>query len=169
MLSASAAGSATSTVVRGAASLLLAAVLGVAGAADPRAVDRLLETGDCKGCDLSGADLRGRDLDGAKLRGATLRDARLAGARLRGADLRQADLRGVRLHAVDITGADLRGADLRHLDADMDLEFVTLAGVRLEGARFADGVVCGPPPANGGFGCAADSQDRTRHKGAGAP
>jgi len=70
-------------------------------------------------------------------------------------DVPAADLRGVALHAVNITGADLREADLRHLDADMDLEFVTLVGVRMEGARFNDGVICGPMPEKGGFGCAA--------------
>jgi len=31
--------------------------------------------------------------------------------------------------------------------------------VRLEGARFAEGVVCGPMPDKGGFGCAAGGGD----------
>lgn len=56
-------------------------------------------------------------------------------------------------------GCDLHGADLRHLDADLDLEFVDLRGVRLEGAHFAHGVTCGPMPEKGGFGCAAQSTD----------
>lgn len=110
-----------------------------AWAADSGDLAVLEQSGACSGCDLSGADLRERELDGAEFRGA--------------------DLRGVALHAVRLAGADLRDTDLRHLDADLDLEFVDLRGVRLEGARFADGVVCGPMPDKGGFGCAAGGGD----------
>ena len=128
-------------------------------AADPADLERLGATGHCPGCDLRSADLAQRVLIGANLAAADLRDARLAGADLRGAVLRDADLRGVVLHRVELAGADLRGADLRHLDADLDLELVDLRGVRMEGARLDHGVVCGPPPQKGGFGCATRLED----------
>lgn len=136
--------------------LMLLFVLLPSHGAEPAHVERLKESGGCPGCDLTEADLRGLDLDGAALAGADLRNAELTDASLRGADLSGADLRGVALHEVNITGADLREADLRHLDADFDLEFVTLIGVRMEGARFKDGVVCGELPDKGGWGCAHD-------------
>lgn len=128
---------------------------GAAFGAEPQHVAQLKETGECPGCDLRGAELSGLNLDGAVLSGADLRNAELSGTTLRGASLNGADLRGVPLHDVNIVGADLRGADLRHLDADIDLEFVTLIGVRMEGVRFKNGVVCGKMPEKGGWGCEA--------------
>ena len=122
---------------------------------DAADLQRLLSSGECRGCDLRGADLRERDLGGARLDDADLRDAQLAGTSLMGASLRSARLTGVSLSEVVLAGADLRDADLTHLNIDRDLEFVDLRGVLLEGARFADGRRCGPLPEIGGWGCSA--------------
>lgn len=135
--------------------LWLGLLAATALAASPGALEQLRASNQCPGCDLRKADLRRQTLVGADLRGADLRQARLQGADLRGARLEKADLRGVALHEVVLAGADLRNADLRHLHVDEDLEFIDLRGVRLEGARFAKGVRCGPLPAKGGFGCSA--------------
>ncbi len=138
-------------------------------------LERLLRTGVCYQCDLRGVDLRGRDLSnsrlgrsdlsGADLRQANLRSANLGcatldnahleGANLEGAVLREARLYGVDISSVRLAGADLRDADLSHLDVDMDLEWVDLTGVLLEGARFKDGVRCAGFAKKGGWGCAA--------------
>ena len=73
-----------------------------ASAEDSAALHKLLNTNECKGCDLSHADLTD----------ANLRKADLTGANLTYADLRGADLRGA-----DLTGASLERAYL--LDAKM--------------------------------------------------
>ncbi len=129
--------------------------LSTAQAFDPGDLQRLMEGGECRGCDLRNADLRNRDLSGAQLERADLSGARLGGSSLAGARLRGARLRGVALFDVRLTGADLRDADLTHLDIDRDLEFVDLTGVLLEGARFSNGRRCGPLPEIGGWGCSA--------------
>lgn len=129
--------------------------LGAAQAFDPGDLQRLMASGQCRGCDLRNADLRNRDLSGAQLEGSDLSGARLGGSSLAGARLRGARLRGVALFDVRLTGADLRDADLTHLDIDRDLEFVDLTGVLLEGARFSNGRRCGPLPEIGGWGCSA--------------
>ena len=54
-------------------------------------------------------------------------------------------------------GADLRWANLDHLDLDLDLEFIDLTGVLLEGARFKHGMQCAALPPKGGWGCQASS------------
>ena len=95
----------------------------------------------------------GLKLDGANLSGADLSNAKLMNASMIGANLNGANLFGVNLYSTNIMGVDLRDANLSHLDADIDLEFITLAGVRLEGALFKDGFVCGGFPVKGGFGC----------------
>lgn len=63
----------------------------------------------------------------------------------------------------DLSGKSLQGAmlaysDLTHLDIDLDLEFIELTGVNLEGARFKDGVRCGSLPEAGGWGCSAATE-----------
>ncbi|MEM1256769.1 MAG: pentapeptide repeat-containing protein [Cyanobacteria bacterium P01_H01_bin.21] len=67
----------------------------------PDNVRRLLNTNECRGCDLRGANLEGANLSGAILTGATLSGANLKGANLSGADLKGANLRGA-----DLTGAN---------------------------------------------------------------
>jgi len=155
--------------------LMFAAQIPAALAYKTADVERVLRTGVCYQCDLSGADLQGRDLSnsrlgrsdlsgadlrmtnlrGANLHCATLADARLEGANLEGSVLREARLYGVDISSVRLAGADLRDADLTHLDVDMDLEWVELTGVLLEGARIKDGVRCAGFSVKGGWGCAA--------------
>lgn len=110
---------------RWAASLLIPAFLGLAGAIAPAAwaadadhLQQLLQTRNCPRCDLRGAglvyaDLSGADLSGADLRGANLSRANLSTANLSGADLRGTSFYGANLTAVDLQGAQLGGADLR--------------------------------------------------------
>ncbi len=86
-------------------------------------LDRLKNTRECQGCDLTGADLRKADLDGADLTEANLKSANLSGANLfeallngavlQGANLTGADLRGAMLNRADLKNADLSGANLR--------------------------------------------------------
>lgn len=93
--------------------------------ADP--LIQVLETKQCRNCELADVDLVHADLRDANLRGARLQRANLSQARLdgadlngsdlsftslRGASLRGADLRGCRLYGTDLRGADLSGAQL---------------------------------------------------------
>ncbi|MEM9807064.1 MAG: pentapeptide repeat-containing protein [Cyanobacteria bacterium P01_D01_bin.56] len=63
-----------------------------AQALDEDDLQRLIDTGDCPGCDLEAADLRRLDLTGANLEGANLQAANLFYAVLDGANLSGADL-----------------------------------------------------------------------------
>ena len=74
-------------------------------AADPADLQKLKDTGNCVGCDLSGADLEDANLSGANLRGANLR----------GANLRFAALVAANLVTTDLRGADLGGANTQPL------------------------------------------------------
>ena len=76
-----------------------------ASAFDPAHLKRLMETNECKGCELSNANLLG-----AKLRGAILVEAILARADLRNAILREANITGANLGGADLTGANLTRA-----------------------------------------------------------
>jgi len=147
-----------------------------AKAYDAAQLQRLLATGACVGCDLRGVDLSGLSLDNIRLswsdltdsnlRGVSMRGVNLVGADLHNADLTNADLRGsvlkkanltgVDLSEVHLIGSDLRGAILSHMDVDMDLEWMDLTGVLLEGAQFRDGVRCSGFSAKGGWGCSAE-------------
>lgn len=118
-----------------------------------KTVQRLLETRECAGCELSGAMLEGADLEGARLAGATLEGAKLARARLGKADLsganlsradaRKADFRGARLDDVwfsdmQLQEANLEGLDLRTVKglASANFEGANLRGINLEEAGF---------------------------------
>jgi len=158
------------------AASLLSLPLLAAKAAD---LQRLKQGVECNGCDLRDAKLGGSTLKGARLRwanlsradlsGADLSRADLTGADLSGAKLAQADLsaailQGVNFTAVDLsetrlTGSDMRWSRLPHLDVDLDLEFLDLTGVLLEGAQFKHGIRCAALPAKGGWGCAAESTE----------
>jgi uncharacterized protein YjbI with pentapeptide repeats len=93
-----------------------------AQAQNMRDVRRLINSGNCRDCDLRDADLRGRDLRNADLQGADLQNADLRNANLRGANLRDANLRGADLGNANLqnantrnavfTGANLRGTGL---------------------------------------------------------
>ena len=71
-----------------------------AEAENPQHVRRLLDTKQCRGCNLSGANLRQADL-----KEADLRDAYLAGADLQGADLSKAILVRADLRNANLSGA----------------------------------------------------------------
>lgn len=142
------------------------------------ALKRLLVTGKCNGCNLRRVDLSGKQLSDAQLRWADLREARLEntildradltganlegakviGGSFRGSIMQGANLRRVALHEMALSGSDLRWSDLSHLNVDLDLEFVDLLGVLLEGARFQGGVRCARLPEKGGWGCTAESE-----------
>lgn len=117
------------------------------------ALQKLLTSGKCHGCDLRYADLSNRQLMGASLVDANLTGAKLDNTNLRGADLRGATLRDVTLTSTKLAGAKLQRADLSDTNIDQAFEYVEITGTRLEGARFKYGVVCGPPPTRGGWGC----------------
>lgn len=112
-------------------------------------VTRLLETNECRNCDLQGVDLRGANLlqrwlpsrevvlSQADLRGANLSQSNLNGAFLRGADLRNANLSGASLSAqldqADLRGADLSGANL----SQAQLLLANLSGANLKGTNLS--------------------------------
>lgn len=92
------------------------------------AVIQLLQTQECRGCNLADADLvhaqlRDADLEGAKLQRANLSQAQLDGADLRNADLSFTSLQGASLRGTDLRGSKLLGTDLRDVD---------LTGARLD-------------------------------------
>lgn len=145
-------------------------------AADPADLRKLLDTGVCNGCNLREVNLTGLKLAGAKLRWSDLRGANftkidldradLTGADLSGATMSEssfrasvlegANLYGVALYEMRLAGSDLRWSNLSHLDVDLDLEFVDLVGVLLEGSRFKNNMRCARLPEKGGWGCAAN-------------
>ncbi|MEE9446409.1 MAG: pentapeptide repeat-containing protein [Arenicellales bacterium] len=114
---------------------------------------RLLETLECEQCDLSHTDLSSLNLQGANLNEADLSGANLSGTNLRGANLQGARMLGVRLSDTLLGGANLKGADLSDIDIDEVFESIEIIGTQFEGARFLHGVVCGPAPNKGGWGC----------------
>jgi uncharacterized protein YjbI with pentapeptide repeats len=87
-------------------------------AANPHHIQRLLETKQCIGCDLSGANLSGADL----------REANLGSADLYGANLQGADLQGANLTDAQLDNANLDGANLR----DVTLQWTNLEGANLQ-------------------------------------
>lgn len=81
------------------------------------AVNRLLSTRECPGCNLQGAKLERADLQGVNLSNANLTDAdlekaNLSNANLSGANLTNADLEAANLTNANVTGANFQGADL---------------------------------------------------------
>ena len=114
---------------------------------------QLLATGSCPACDLSGVDLSGQKLAGANLSGANISGANLTNTNLRGANLQGATMLRLKLSDTALAGANLKYADLSDIDIDLVFEYVEIIGTQFEGARFKHGVVCGPPPNKGGWGC----------------
>ena len=117
------------------------------------ALSQLLENGQCPNCDLRGVDFSFRQLTGVNLNSADLRGSNLTGTNLRGANLQNANLLGVILIDTKLAGANLKNANLSDLDIDEVFESIEIIGTQLEGARFLHGVICGPPPRKGGWGC----------------
>ena len=104
--------------------LLLAALVGVAAAANPDQVQQLRETKACAGCDLTDAQLSGAQLQGADLSGANLSNANLYGANLSGANLAGAVFSGADLKLANLDGA----ADANLAGADTDTRTICPAG-----------------------------------------
>ncbi|MDO6351452.1 pentapeptide repeat-containing protein [Synechococcus sp. YX-04-1] len=82
---------------------------------------QLLESRQCRSCqlndvDLTHADLRDADLNGAHLQRANLSQARLDGADLSGSDLSFTSLQGASLRGTDLRNSRLIGTDLRRTD-----------------------------------------------------
>ena len=85
------------------------------------ALIQLLQTQECRQCELADvnlvhAQLQDADLEGAKLQRANLSQARLDGANLRGADLSFTSLRGASLRGASLRGTTLVGTNLRVVD-----------------------------------------------------
>ncbi len=114
---------------------------------------QLLATGNCPACDLSDVDLSGQKLIGVNLAGANISGANLSNTNLRGANLQGATMLRLKLSDTSLAGANLKQADLSDLDIDLVFEYVEIIGTQFEGARFEHGIVCGPPPDKGGWGC----------------
>lgn len=114
--------------------ILAATVTGYAEDVSPRQdvrdnFQRLVETNDCQGCDLSGAVLNRFDLSGVNLAGANLAGAKLYLVDLSGANLTGANLQGAALGGADLAGADLTGANL----TGAILEGAYLVGAKMDG------------------------------------
>lgn len=92
---------------------------------------KLIDTGDCPGCDLQGLDLQGVKLKGANLAGANLEGANLQEANLKGANLKGANLISARLTDAILIKADLQGANL----SDANIHWADLTKADLRGAN----------------------------------
>lgn len=112
-------------------------------------LNRLLETGQCRRCDLrdadlervnlSRADLRSANLEGANLSRTNLSSANLQNANLKQANLRQANLRNARLEDANLERANLQNADLRDANLeDANLERANLQDADLRNANLED-------------------------------
>jgi len=126
----------------------------IAGTADKAALlKQLIETRACVACQLEDIDLSGLNLSGVNLSGANLNGSKLHQTNLRGANLEGASMLRVLLSDTALAGANLSNADFSDLDIDHVFEYVEIIGTRFEGAKFKNGVVCGPAPDKGGWGC----------------
>lgn len=99
--------------------ILCAASSGAVGvervwAAEKTAIQQLIETGACPGCDLHDADLRRLNLAGVNLIGADLEGANFYYANLDGAQLQGANLVDVNLGYTSAQNAVFDGSDLRY-------------------------------------------------------
>ena len=103
---------------------LVAGCLGISStaiAADQQDLIQLLESRQCRACqlsdvDLTHADLRDADLQRARLQRANLSQARLDGADLNGSDLSFTSFQGASLRGADLRNSRLMGTDLRRAD-----------------------------------------------------
>ena len=103
---------------------LFAGCLGInstAIAADQQDLIQLLESNQCRSCqlsdvDLTHADLRDADLQRARLQRTNLSQARLDGADLSGSDLSFTSFQGASLRGANLRNSRLMGTDLRRAD-----------------------------------------------------
>lgn len=117
------------------------------------ALEQLRQTKSCVNCDLRALDLSNMDLAGANLEDANLSGANLTNTNLRGANLQGAILLDTNLFETLLSGANLKNTDMSDIDIDLAFESIEIIGTMLEGARFKYGVICGPAPNKGGWGC----------------
>ena len=89
-----------------------------------------LKKADLKDTVLSGANLRAANLEGTKLENAKLRNANLVWSNLKNADLKSANLEGVRLDNANLKNANLQGANLN----GASLDGTNLKNANLKGA-----------------------------------
>lgn len=122
-------------------------------ALDEDDLQRLLETGECPGCNLQGADLRRLDLTGVNLEGANLKKANLFytvldGANLSGTNLQSANMAYARAiplvtDAMDETGesvvipAQFIGANL----ASALMNYADFSGAEMMEADFEEAYI----------------------------
>lgn len=105
------------------------------------AVNRLLSTRECSGCDLQGVKLERADLNGVNLSNANLTNADLEKANLSNANLSGANLTNADLEEANLTGANLRGANFQRADLeDANLTNADVTGANFQGADL-DGVI----------------------------
>lgn len=97
-------------------------------------VERLLNTKECSGCDLSGENLSNLDLSDVNLSGADLSNTSLTNTMLAGANLSNVSLRGANLTLAILIGANLSGADLSYAN----LTETNLFRAKFTGTRGAD-------------------------------
>jgi uncharacterized protein YjbI with pentapeptide repeats len=105
--------------------LTLAIFVGVYGAlfaSRQDHVQRLLETRECQGCDLSNANLERLNLEGVNLAEANLEGASLRGSKLGGANLQRTNLRRANLEQVDL-GCNAVSFSLRTDERAANLDF----------------------------------------------
>ena len=79
-------------------------------------IDKLLEHGFCRRCNLRGANLSGKTLINVDLRSADLREANLTGTVLREAQMSHANLNRAVLVDADLNDANLKWAELNDTD-----------------------------------------------------
>ncbi len=114
-------------------------------------VAQLIETGVCKGCDLTGANLADEHLIGADLREADLSNAVLSGANLEGADLTGAILVNTDLSGAFLTNTLLDEALIRNVDlSDSTLIYTSLEGADIRDVNLLNAEVVNTPISIGG-------------------
>ena len=121
-----------------------------AQALDEADLQRLIETGDCPGCDLEEADLRRLDLSGANLEGANLQEANffyaiLDGANLSGADLSSANLSYVRALTLTIdSNGEILEFPARFVGANLEsalMNYSNFSGAEMMEANFHEAYI----------------------------
>ena len=120
-------------------------------AENPADVVQLIETGACKGCDLTSADLTGEHLIGVDLRGADLSGAVLAYANLEGADLTGATLVNTDLTGAFLTNALLDDTVIRDVDfSESTLYYTSMDGADVDSVTLVGADVLSTPISVGG-------------------
>ncbi|MGB8688142.1 MAG: pentapeptide repeat-containing protein [Microcoleus sp.] len=113
----------------------------VAQVQHPEEVREILETKDCRVCQIDGINLSGANLPGANFWSSSLREANFSGSNLAGANFNEADLTGANFRGANLKGANFKKANLSHADLtnaqleNASLEDAILFAANLEGAN----------------------------------